>query len=60
VVAWLRELADELAVPPLSAYGVTAADVERVVGPARKASSMQGNPVALTDDELVEILLAAI
>jgi alcohol dehydrogenase class IV len=59
-VAWLRELVDELQVPRLGAYGVTEADVPRVVEPARRASSMQGNPVALTDDELGEILRAAL
>jgi len=59
-VAWLRDLVDELQVPRLGAYGVTDADVPRIVEPARKASSMQGNPIALTDDELGEILRAAL
>jgi alcohol dehydrogenase class IV len=59
-VAWLRELVDELHVPRLGAYGVTGADVPRVVEPARRASSMQGNPITLTDDELGEILRAAL
>jgi len=58
--AWLRELVDELQVPRLGAYGVTEADVPRVVEPARRASSMQGNPIVLTDDELGEILRAAL
>jgi alcohol dehydrogenase class IV len=59
-VAWLRELVDALHVPRLGAYGVTDADVPRVVEPARRASSMQGNPIVLTDDELGEILRAAL
>jgi alcohol dehydrogenase class IV len=59
-VVWLRELVDELHVPRLGAYGVTEKDVARVVEPARRASSMQGNPIALTDDELGEILRAAL
>jgi alcohol dehydrogenase class IV len=59
-VAWLRDLVDELHVPRLGAYGVTDADVPRIVEPARRASSMQGNPIVLTDDELGEILRAAL
>jgi alcohol dehydrogenase class IV len=58
--AWLRDLVDELHLPRLGAYGVTEADAPRVVEPARRASSMQGNPIALTDDELCEILRAAL
>ena len=58
--AWLRALVDELGIAPLSAYGVHAEDVARVVAQARKASSMAGNPVVLTDGELSEVLSAAI
>jgi alcohol dehydrogenase class IV len=58
--AWLRELVDELGIPPLSAYGVKTADVARVVAQARKASSMGGNPIVLTDAELSDVLGAAI
>ena len=58
--AWLRELVDELGIPPLSAYGVSAGDVSRVVAQARKASSMGGNPIVLTDGELSDVLGAAI
>ena len=58
--AWLRALVDDLGVPPLSAYGVSSGDVARVVAQARKASSMGGNPIVLTDDELADVLGAAI
>jgi alcohol dehydrogenase class IV len=59
-VAWLRELVDELGIPPLSVYGVTAGDIARVVAQARKASSMAGNPIVLTDGELEDVLGAAV
>jgi len=59
-VAWLRDLVEALHVPRLGAYGVTDADVPRIVEPARRASSMQGNPIALTDEELGDILRAAL
>jgi alcohol dehydrogenase class IV len=59
-VAWLHELVAELSVPALSTYGVHTEDIPRVAAAARQASSMQGNPIVLTDDELHEALDAAI
>lgn len=58
--AWLRELVDELQVPPLGRYGLGAEHVAEVVRKSKRASSMQGNPIALTDDELARTLEAAI
>jgi len=57
---WLRDLVEDLGVPTLSAYGVRDEDVARVVGAARQASSMQGNPITLTVDELEEALRVSI
>ena len=57
---WLAELVASLDVPRLAAYGVTAAEVPAVVEKARRASSMQGNPVVLTDAELAGALGAAL
>lgn len=57
---WLRELVAELSVPGLATYGVKDGDIPRVVAAARQASSMQGNPILLTDAELCEALGAAI
>jgi len=58
-VAWLETLVEELAIPHLTSYGVTDEDIGRVVSAARQASSMQGNPIVLTDDELAEALRVA-
>jgi len=58
--AWLRTLVDDLAIPPLSAYGVESGDIAGVVAQARKASSMGGNPIVLDDGELADVLGAAI
>ncbi|AHG88351.1 iron-containing alcohol dehydrogenase [Gemmatirosa kalamazoonensis] len=58
--AWLADLADALGIPPLAAYGVAPSDVPEVVAQARRASSMQGNPVVLTDVELGDVLRAAV
>jgi alcohol dehydrogenase class IV len=59
-VLWLRELVAELSVPGLARYGVRDSDIPRVVTAARQASSMQGNPIVLTDAELHEALTRAI
>jgi alcohol dehydrogenase class IV len=52
---WLRETVALLAVPPLA---LPADQADAVVGRVAKASSTQGNPVALTEDELHAILAA--
>ena len=59
-VDWLAALVEELAVPRLGTYGVRTSDVGGVVEQAKRASSMQGNPVALSDEELAEALGAAL
>ena len=59
-VIWVQELCTELAVPPLSDFGVTPADFPVIVAKSQRASSMKGNPLPLTDAELTEILEAAV
>ncbi len=53
---WLRALADDIAIPGLSHYGVRESDFAELIPAARQASSMKANPIALTDDELTAIL----
>lgn len=55
-VAWLQQLTADLHIPPLSAYGLTPAHFPQLIENAAVASSMQGNPIKLTTDELREIL----
>jgi alcohol dehydrogenase class IV len=55
-VDWIQDLCQALDVPPLSDFGLTEDDFPTVVDKARRASSMQGNPISLTDGELTEIL----
>lgn len=50
--AWLEELRQALGIPPLSMYGLRAADFDEVIEKAALASSMQGNPVKLEAGEL--------
>jgi alcohol dehydrogenase class IV len=58
-VRWLEALCRDLNVQPLSHFGLRTEDTPRVVAQAQKASSMKGNPIALTDQELAEILAQA-
>ncbi len=53
---WVGELGEALAVPGLSAHGLGSADLETAMAQSRKASSMKGNPIELTDTELHRIL----
>jgi alcohol dehydrogenase class IV len=59
-VHWVQELCADLSVPSLSHFGVTEADIAEVVVKAQKASSMQGNPIVLTVEELTQVLQQAI
>ena len=59
-VAWVRDLCRALRIPPLSVYGVTREHADELVERASAASSMRGNPIALTPDELRGMLIAAL
>jgi alcohol dehydrogenase class IV len=59
-IAWVEELCAALQVPSLAAYRVTPADFPTLVERAAAASSMQGNPIKLTPNELHEILTRAL
>jgi len=51
----LLQWTTDLQLPLLSAYGMQAADIPRVVANCR-GSSMKTNPISLNDDEVAEIL----
>jgi alcohol dehydrogenase class IV len=59
-VRWLTDLVRDLAIPRLSAWGIARADLPEIVGQAAQSSSMKGNPIALTHDELTAALSAAL
>jgi alcohol dehydrogenase class IV len=58
-VRWLRETVAALQVPPLGAVGLQPAQYAEVAEKAARSSSMQGNPVGLSEKELVAVLRAA-
>ncbi len=53
---WTTELASTLGIPKLGALGIRPDDVPLLVEKAKVASSMRGNPVVLTDEELTTIV----
>ena len=59
-LAWVAALCRALDVPGLARHGMREADVAALVGKARVASSMKGNPIALTDAELTDIATRAL
>ncbi len=59
-VAWVRELCAALRIPTLREFGVTLADLPSLVQKAGIASSMKGNPIALTPAELQAVLKSAL
>jgi alcohol dehydrogenase class IV len=54
--AWLQALCVALDIPPLRSYGFRLEDAPALIVKAQAASSMKANPLALTDEELTDIL----
>jgi alcohol dehydrogenase class IV len=59
-LAWVRETVTLLAVPGLATFGVRPQHAGDVAAQAARSSSMQGNPVALSDSDLRAIVLQAL
>jgi len=59
-VAWVQELCDALQAPPLADCGVRQADFPVLIEKSAISSSMKGNPIKLTPEELEEILTRAL
>jgi alcohol dehydrogenase class IV len=53
---WIGELCQALDIRPLAEYGLNAADFPALVEQSQRANSMKGNPVTLSDNELLDIL----
>ena len=59
-VAWIETLCAQFKLPSLASFGLTQAQIPAVVAQSQKSSSMKGNPIVLTDQELAEILTGAL
>ena len=55
LVRYLRDWTERLDLPRLSAFGVTKTDISTIVANSR-GSSMQTNPIVLTDAEIAELV----
>jgi alcohol dehydrogenase class IV len=60
LVPWLLEVCSDLKIPALRAYGIGGQHAADLVEKAAASSSMKGNPIALTPEELDEILVRAL
>jgi alcohol dehydrogenase class IV len=58
-VRWLRDTVGALSIPGLGAIGMQPGHHREVAAKAAQSSSMRGNPVALTQDDLLAVLAAA-
>ncbi len=58
-VKWVYRLTQTLNIPGLSSYGMSDNDLSTIIEKSVGASSMQGNPIKLTSEEMRAILTAA-
>lgn len=59
-VDWLHELSGSMAISGLAAYGVAEPDFPQIAEASARASSMKGNPIKLTPDELAAVMAEAL
>ena len=59
-IVWVKNLCQILQVESLAHLGLNKADFAEVVSKSKTSSSMQGNPIRLTEAELLEILNQAL
>ncbi len=59
-INWVENLCANIGFKGLSSYGVVPEHFGELISKARNASSMKGNPIQLTDQELDEILKCAL
>lgn len=55
-IEWVKKIIKELSIPSLTLYGIKEKYYPEIVQKAKNASSMKGNPVVLTDDQLLWVL----
>lgn len=59
-VVWVHDLCNALDIAPLVEFGITEAHFPEMIAGAKRASSMKGNPVELTEEALMAILRKAV
>ena len=58
-VEWIKDLADQLQIPGLREIGIKQSDFDRIIEKSKVASSMQKNPIKLSESTLRAILQEA-
>lgn len=58
-VKWIEELCADLQIPSLKEYGISAEHIDTLVQKGATSSSMQGNPIVLTREELTNIITSS-
>lgn len=59
-IQFVAALCKDLHIPPLSSYGVREEDFPKIIEKSAKSGSMKGNPLALTADEMAQVLRQAL
>jgi alcohol dehydrogenase class IV len=59
-ISWVRVLVADLQIRPLGSYGIDGQATKELIEKAARASSMKGNPVVLTPEELAGIFESAL
>ncbi len=60
LIDWLEELGETMEIPSLRAMGVSASHFDDIIAASQQSSSMKGNPIELTSDELKRVLVNAL
>ncbi len=56
LIRWIEDLCKELNIPTLNSLGVNVHEFDIIIDKAMRASSMKGNPIELTREELKKVL----
>ena len=59
-ITWVQNFCSRFKLPPLADYKITEADFPPLIEKAQASSSMKGNPIKLSEEELVKILRKAL
>jgi alcohol dehydrogenase class IV len=59
-ISWVKDLCQALQIESLAHLGLNKSDFPAAVAKSQKSSSMQGNPIRLTENEILEILQMAL
>ena len=57
---WMQSLVKDCGVPGLGHFGLKEEDFAEVISKSKESSSMKGNPVPLSDEELATMLRMAL